>query len=183
MATEEPDLADFVSDDDWYEPDTWADPRIQLDYQAALGAFIVKFNQLDNQVTRLVGWAYDVIRRPMPRSIPRSFASKVDLLEAFGGMNVLALAAAPIAELRDLNRKRNFLVHGHFDQNPFDGSYVVSQINKSEKSDHIQAAVIDSWAEHAFGLWDKMRIHEANYIFRDGLSADANELASQVAKA
>jgi hypothetical protein len=160
-------ISDHVEADDYYEPDTWADPNIRLAYQASLGAFVVNFNELDDLVTRLVGFAYEVIERPLPRSIPRSFAAKVDLLETFGGMKVLQLQDAPISELRAINAMRNFLVHGHFDQNPFDGSYVVIPVNKAQQADHIQAAVIDAWSARATIAWEKLRVPEAVYYFRD----------------
>jgi hypothetical protein len=40
------------------------------------------------------------------------------------------LLALPVAELRSLNTCRNDLAHGHFDQNPYDGTY---QLIKAKK--------------------------------------------------
>lgn len=160
-------ISDHVEAGDYYEPGTWADPNIRLAYQASLGAFVVAFNELDDMVTRLVGFAYAVIERPLPRSIPRNFAAKVDLLETFGGMKVLQLHDAPISELRAINAMRNFLVHGHFDQNPFDGSYVVVPVNRAKQADHIHAAKIDEWAGRATRAWEILRVQDAAYEFRD----------------
>ena len=39
----------------------------------------------------------------------------------------------PMGRLRSLNADRNRLVHGHFDQNPFDGSYTVQLSAKAHE--------------------------------------------------
>jgi hypothetical protein len=35
----------------------WADPQIQKDYEATLGAFLVSFNRLEDVVSKLIGYA------------------------------------------------------------------------------------------------------------------------------
>jgi hypothetical protein len=34
----------------------WADPEIRVDYEAALGRFILAFNEVDYRLTQLIVW-------------------------------------------------------------------------------------------------------------------------------
>ncbi len=42
----------------WTDDDDvpWADPEIRIDYEAALGRFILAFNEVDYRLTQLIGW-------------------------------------------------------------------------------------------------------------------------------
>lgn len=148
---------------DFYEPDAWADPNIRLIYEAALGAFVVEFNALDHMVTTLVGWAFQTINRPLPKAIPNFYAAKVDLLDTLGGMKVLQLDQAPIAELREVGRMRNFLAHGLFDQDPF-GSYVIRKIASTQER-HVKAEAIYEWTKRARACRDKLELSKAAFWF------------------
>lgn len=151
---------DYFDDDD--QP--WADPSIQRAYEAALGHFVVTFNLLEDRMNLVLDYAYQVIQRPVPKVW--NYASKIDLLDALGAMGVLQLDGAPIGELRQIGRMRNFLVHGHFDQNPFDGSYVVRPIQRGKKPDHVRPEAIDAMSVRAMAAFDKLRHSEAIFFFR-----------------
>jgi hypothetical protein len=58
---------------------------------------------------------------------------------------------------------RNFLAHGHFDQTPYDGSYVVRLRDK--KPSYYSAKVIDGLTEHATKASDALRSSHAVYLF------------------
>jgi hypothetical protein len=102
-----------------------ASPEIQAAYEAAVGQFVLAFNSIDNLLTDLI---ITVLRkldleRLADACTKRTFYDKVlviDLLKVSVQGN--GIANVPVDLLKDIACKRNFLVHGHFDQNPFDGS-------------------------------------------------------------
>lgn len=153
--------------EDW-ENEPWADPAIAAEYKAALGDFVVAFNQLDSLISKLICNALDVLKRPdlQKRYLSRSFAAKVDALELLGLSKVLRLDTAPLLEVRNISSMRNRLVHAHFDQNPFDGSYVLIQ-PKDGKEDYVGPAEIKKWSERAQEAWQALRYFDAVYVFRD----------------
>jgi hypothetical protein len=115
--------ADPADDDDT----PWADPAIRTDYEAALGRFILAFNEVDYRISQVIG--AELTRRG--RSDLGGTASKGQFAQRLETLAILAtskdgeLGAIPVARLRSLNTDRNALAHGHFDQNPYDGSYWV----------------------------------------------------------
>lgn len=157
----------------------FADPEIRSRYQAALGEFIVAFNELDDQVAKIVGYAYETIERRHPKNLSNTYAARIDLLDTFGGMNVLQLGTAPIEELRELGRMRNFLAHGHFDQNPFDGSYVVT--GRSGTPKYIKAEAIEVLTDRILVALDALRLPVA--VFEFGEAGKVNATATPSATA
>lgn len=153
-----------LDEGDYYdEVEPFADPNIRRQYEAALGEFIVAFNELDDLVVQVVGYACQVVGRSVPRNI-NGYAASVDLLDILGGSNVLQLHGAPIAEMRELGKMRNLLAHGHFDQNPFDGSYRVVQ--RSGKPRYVTAEAISQWSERAFKAYSDLKPSDASFWFR-----------------
>lgn len=153
---------DLVGGEDFEPPS--ADPAIQREYEAALGAFIVAFNTVDNQVAKVLRYALGVLDRTKLANLPSSFAARIDLLDLIGAMKVMRLHTIDYEELRRIGRQRNFLAHGYFDQNPFDGSYTV--IDK-KRDEHVRAEVVRQWAARAEEAWSRLRGPEAAWIFRD----------------
>lgn len=169
----------YVEESDFYPGDQpLADPSVRLKYQAALGEFIVTFNELDDLVTKLVGYAFQVIKRPQLQNIRRNFGSKVDLLDAFGGMDVLKLSAAPIGELRAIATMRNTLAHGYVDQNSFSEAFVVKPGDTTGKV--VKAEAIEAWSDRAMRALEPLKYSEAMYWF--GHPSPLNELSDPAAK-
>lgn len=172
MYIEPPDIDSLLDVDDFEPPS--ADPKIQLEYEASLGAFVVAYNMLDDLVAKVLGYALSLIDRAELGHLPHNFAGRVDLLDLLGGVKVMRLETINYKELRDINKMRNFLVHGFFDQNPFDGSYSVS--NKSRK-EHVKAETIRGWARRATEAWSALRGPETMYVFRDSIAQSGDESA------
>jgi hypothetical protein len=169
----------YVEESDFYPDDEpFADPSVRLNYQAALGEFIVTFNELDDLVTKLVGYAYQVIKRPLPKNIGRNFASKVDLLDAFGGVDLLKLSGAPIGELRDIAEMRNTLAHGYVDQSSFSEAFVVKPGDTKGKV--VKAKTIEAWSDRATRALERLKYSEAVYWF--GHVSPLSELSDPAAK-
>jgi len=152
---------DLVGEEDFEPPS--ADPAIQREYESALGAFIVAFNTVDNQVAKVLRYALAVLDRAKLANLPSNFAARVDLLDLIGATKVLALHTIDYEELRKIGRQRNFLAHGYFDQNPFDGSYTVVDRKREE---HVRADVVRQWATRAQDAWSRLRGPEAAWVFR-----------------
>lgn len=159
MSTNE--YGDDLGDDDI----PWADPQIQKDYEAALGAFLVRFNRIENMIARLVRHALSRLDRQdlLNRSMSGPLKQRVQALDLI----LLAFPAfpkLPISGIDRLSAVRNSLAHGHFEQNPYDGDYEI--VGKSESRtwhpNEIQgeAAVADS-------IWTELRLIEAHFLFFD----------------
>lgn len=115
------------------ESDLWADPQIRRDYEAALGSFILAFNEVDFRLTAMVARfarkiaGDELVKQFTEGDFPRRVAN-LRLLQAVASEP--NLRAIDCDKLMSLNGERNVLAHGHFDQNPFDGSYVVQNRKK-----------------------------------------------------
>lgn len=104
-----------------------ADPQIQLDYEAALGAFLVAFNEIEHAVDYIIFLALQKSKREdiLKHLSADSFRRKLVALDLISLAYSKELPKKLVDELRDLATCRNRLAHGHFHQNPFDGSYEI----------------------------------------------------------
>jgi hypothetical protein len=74
------------------------------------------------------------------------------------------LSKLPIERLRALNGDRNNLAHGHFDQNPYDGSY---QLTLAAKTRDYPISRILSLAEELGQIVENLRTAEIIFEFED----------------
>jgi hypothetical protein len=116
------------SEDEFYDDDVpWASPEIQTAYEAALGRFMLAFNQLDHLLTEVIkavlGQAgrVDLIKPCTGRGDFWLKLLTADLLKLsiHGG----GISNVPIDLMREIATHRNKVAHGHFNQNPFSGDY------------------------------------------------------------
>jgi hypothetical protein len=123
MTDSAPDDADDFFDDDV----PFADAAIRLNYEAALGAFILAFNQLDNLLGKLLRITLTSLDRTdlIIASVNNaSFAARVSLLDILKhSIEGRAIADVPVDQLRSVAGERNILAHAHFEENPFSGEY------------------------------------------------------------
>lgn len=113
-------------DDDDLPP--FADPNIRADYEAALGRLILAHNEVDYRLAKALERV--VLRIAPDRSLMQytrgSFDIRLRNLELFQKAAPTSGAVRiDVAELRRLNMIRNRVAHGHFDQDPFDGSFTL----------------------------------------------------------
>lgn len=110
---------------DDFEP--WGDPNIRPEYEAALGPCLVAFNEVEDRMRVLMTLALG--RRGQLHLSKRvvwdsQFGQKVTFLELLSSRgDEHSLRPTIFQELRQLANDRNVVAHGHFDQNPFDGSF------------------------------------------------------------
>lgn len=118
---------------DWYDDIPSADPAIRTEYEAALGRFILAYNEADYRLSRVI--AAELSDRGHldlgAAAAKGTFAQRLEKLEILSTAENRHLSRVPVAKLRSLHAGRNNLAHGHFDQNPFDGSYYVIQREKA----------------------------------------------------
>lgn len=145
----------------------WASPEIQEAYEAALGRFLLVFNRLDNLLSEVIGMMLHALKRDdlVVRCTRKDFALKLlvlDLLKTSTEGKVLA--DVPIDLMRQVAGERNVLAHGHFDQNPFDGTYEV--VTTKVRAEYPVARLNDlsSKTENA---WEALRYVDAFYAFSD----------------
>jgi hypothetical protein len=120
------DDTDFWGDDGDCAP--FADPQIRLDYEAALGRLILAHNEVDFRLAKALERV--VLRIAPDRSMMHyargTFENRLRNLDLFQkAVPESGVVKIDVAALRRLNAIRNDVAHGHFDQNPFDGSYTL----------------------------------------------------------
>lgn len=117
---------------DYWEEDhdtaPYADPAIRPAYEAALGRLILAHNEVDFRLAKALERA--VLRIAPDRTLIHyatgTFDNRVRNLELLQRLAPgSGIVGVDVAELRRLNAIRNTVAHGHFDQNPFDGSFVL----------------------------------------------------------
>jgi len=82
----------------------WADPEIRVNYEAALGRFILAFNEVDYRLTQLIGWELSTRgREDLTASSSRgSFAQRVNTAELLATGADAEIASLPFQQLRTL---------------------------------------------------------------------------------
>jgi hypothetical protein len=145
----------------------WGSPAIREGYEAALGKYILAFNQIDHQINELIG---TVLQRLDKAVLSRKcyslrFEHKLLVLELLTETREgVGLKYAQISLLQRLAKERNSLAHGHFEQNPFDGTFEI--VNKTDIKDYPLHQLVDltAQAEHAS---NDLRLAYAFYAFID----------------
>lgn len=157
-------MTDEARDDDDVP---WASPEIRQQYEAALGRFILAFNELDNLLTEIIEITLERLDRHdlVKACIQQNFALKLltlDLLKS--SREGKAIADVPIPLMKQIAGERNTLAHGHFDQNPFDGSYdiVVKNVRASYSAERL-----DGLTEKADKALQVLQHASAVYDFSD----------------
>lgn len=116
-------FGETTEDDGWIDHDPpFADPAIRLEYESALGAFILAFNESDYFTGRLLSAELARSQRGHLYDPEHDFSARLALLEGIAPM-ADNLRGLPFALLRSIATVRNKLAHGHFNQNPFGGDY------------------------------------------------------------
>jgi hypothetical protein len=148
------------------EDDTpWASPEIQKNYEAALGRFILAFNRMDNMLSEVLLMALRRLNRPdllqacVSRGVPEKLLA-LELLQAAGEGS--RLESLPANAIKQVSAERNVLVHGHFDQNPFDGSYDI--VTRKRRADY-PVEKLDLLTQRAAEASDALNLCVARYSF------------------
>jgi hypothetical protein len=145
----------------------FADPAIRTDYEAALGQFIFAFNEVDYRLSQVI--RSELSQRGFPDLAATAsngpFAQRLTTLEMLAtSPKGSRLSASPVRRLRSLNADRNNLAHGHFDQNPFDGSYAIVLAKKTRD---YPVACIRALAAELTQIAELLRHTEILYDFED----------------
>jgi hypothetical protein len=157
--------------DDWYDDIPSADPAIRKEYEAALGRFILAYNEVDYRLSKVI--AIELSDRGNSglgaTAAKGGFTERIEKLEILVSSTTnRQLLAIPVAKLKSLNGDRNKLAHGHFDQNPYDGSYTV--IQRAKARDYPVSKILDLTQELT-GIIEILNTAEVMYDF-DDLTAD-----------
>ena len=141
-----------------------ADPQIRRDYEATLGTFLVVFTRIENTVSDIICLALKQAERKdiLNRLRGDSFRRKLVTLELISLAHPRPLPRSTIEELRGLAARRNELAHGHFHQNPFDGTY---DIVTDRKAFPMSVTQLKQLTERAETAWDALRYAEAYFSF------------------
>lgn len=138
----------------------FADPRIQEDYERALGRFLVAFNRIEGCVSDIIIEAMKRLGREMDieRALDKSFARRldymVDRLKELPEFPIVQNNFVRVGDVRELSKTRNSLAHGHFDQNPFSGEYEI--VNRDTVAERWSPETIEPEIRKANELWDHL---------------------------
>lgn len=158
----------MTEDNQPFDDDTpWASPEIRANYQAALGRFILAFNQVDDELTDVIATILRRLKRDdlVDACTRRDFSHKLLVLDLLKSTSEgQGIQSVPVAAMREVAGERNRLAHGHFDQNPFDGTYDV--VTRNIRSSY-SVERLDGLTEKADGCWDELRHASAFYVFSD----------------
>ena len=156
-----------------------ADPAIRTNYEAAVGRLILAHNEVDYRLTTVIRFAIAKLGGDsgLHRLAGGMFAQRVDSLALLQAIPInLYLGKIDCAQLRELNEQRNIVAHGHFEQNPFDGSYnligkrkYATQQQWSERQ--FPAERLDELSGLLGNLADTLRYVEACFCF-DGVEVE-----------
>lgn len=154
-------------DDDQNDDIPFADPAIRTDYEAALGQFILAFNEVDYRLSQVIRSELSKRKREDLAGTASNgpFAQRLTTLEILASATPTSrISASPTEKLRALNTDRNNLAHGHLDQNPFDGSY---SIVLAKKAREYPADQVRSLAAELMQIAEWLRTTEILYDFED----------------
>jgi hypothetical protein len=151
---------------EWHDgDDDWADPAIRLEFEAALGKFILTHNEADFHTTYIIRLFAQVHFPGNPRLqelANGNFSARMAALMLLQGFGIdQELSHVDLRSLANLNTIRNQLAHGHFDQNPFDGSYsLILQKNRStqQKQMAFPVSVLNKHQGELAGIVDQLNV-------------------------
>lgn len=160
---QEDENLDLRLDFEFDEPEEpCADPAIRAGYRDALGRFIMAHNEVDFWMTGILTKAARMLAPDgsLDRLATGDFAERTtNLTLLMKTAPHLALGNVGNGRLSQLNGTRNILAHGHFDQDPWEGSFeivnrkhrsltVQRQTNLNADSINKQAAELEQIASH-----------------------------------
>jgi hypothetical protein len=169
------DEDEFVGANPDIDPDDYdlpfADPQIRADYRDALGRFIMAHNEVDF-------WLAGILKKAVTILAPDGSLDRMamgDFYERSTALSLLMKTAPHLGfggvgkgRLTELNGTRNILAHGHFDQDPFDGTFeIVSRKHRSlieKRLNNLNADTINAQAKE---LEDIARHMSAVFYFMD----------------
>lgn len=165
-----------MSDWDWDDyddgdPPPFADPNIRIDYEAALGRLILAHNEVDYRLAKALERV--VMRLAADGSLLQyargTFDTRLRNLELFQKATPDSGAVRiDVTELRKLNTIRNRVAHGHFDQDPFDGTFTLVGAGKGgvEKPSYIGTAQLNEATAALRSIALTLNAHEVFGDFR-----------------
>ncbi len=145
-----------------------AGAEIRVAYEAALGRYILLFNQMDNLLGKVLR---TVLKRIGREDLISDFVDKADFSQRVRALDLLkcsaegaSIAAISPDNLRCISGERNILAHAHFEQNPFSGEYWL--VNKKEGAhQNYTSARIEASADRIMEVCNALRSMEARFIF------------------
>jgi hypothetical protein len=172
-----------MTSDDFPEPDDipWAPPHIRLEYEAALGKFMLAYNQLDHLLSEVLTMALEELGRH-DLVVAKGGIEKTDFWFRLFVLDLLrstsvsqAFEKVDIKGMRDISAERAVVAHGHMDQNPYDGSFTLIK-SGVDKGDGYTSERLANLAEKADQLWYLLRYADAYFTFKDESGDEAMPL-------
>jgi hypothetical protein len=150
--------------EEWEDDDVqpFADPNIRADYEVALGRLILAHNEVDYRLAKAL---VRVVNRLAPDDSLKGFAQgkfyeRLSNLELFQkAVPNSGVVGVDIGRLRELNTIRNHVAHGHFEQNPFSGAFLLVSGQKTPRN--YTASELEAAANELRSIAGTLYAHEA----------------------
>lgn len=162
-----------MQQEDDFDDVPWAPPELREKHEAALGRFMLAFNELDHLLTGLLEIVLSRLDRTDLIKVRGTEIAKKDFSFRIYVLDVLkstpegqGIANVPVKDLRDLAGQRAILAHAHMDQNPFDGSYRLVKSGEDKGGDFTSKR-IDGMTKQAESLRLSLRNAQAFYEFSE----------------
>ena len=145
---------------------SYADPWVRTDYEAALGRLVLAHNEVDHRLPKALERV--TTRLSADNSLVHFARGTSDIrLRNLDLFQKATPASEPVkidvGEMRRLNKVRSDVAHGHFAQDPFDGSFTLIGDGKGTGKTARDYTVtnLDEAAEDLSRIAATLRAHEA----------------------
>lgn len=140
-----------------------AGPEMRIKYETALGKFLVAFNAVENYLRYTVN---EIVKSKDQSSLWHDDLSRDDFHRQLKNLRLLILAEpffddVPFDRLIALNKTRNRLAHGHYDQDLFSDKF---EIVEKQRRTKITIAEIEEATTEAIAIWQEMGTSLANFV-------------------
>lgn len=158
-------------DDDW--PDFATDEELaelRGAYASALGEFLVAFNAVEIGLGAVIAAAlHNRLSAPeVSASMEGNVRRKSNVLRILSlDPKNQHLAAIPFERVQSMISVRNALAHGHFEQNPYDGSHTVVPVDRSKRDTRHQPIELAAMATELREIVATLRNAELMAMFDD----------------
>lgn len=115
---------EYTGNEPEFEGATWVDADQREAYEAALGRLILAYNEVDYRLSYVLSLALLDRKVSAASTLGNgSFELRLDALAFMRSAGARGLDDVDVEALRRLHHDRNMVTHGHYDENPHDGSH------------------------------------------------------------
>lgn|GEM_PF-5203754 len=141
-------------------------PQLREAYELALGKFLVAFNAIENNTSRLVWRALHAkgLASLADLLAKQRFDLRLDTLKALIA-DIDRLDYLDVESLKRLSEERNHLAHGHFSVDPYSGEHQIEGQKRSTAANRKALDSLNEWTQEAVRLAHTLSEAEMSFWF------------------